>query len=70
MVNSKRNQCRKTPTYRSKRHLYELLMKSIKLLDFIVHARGETSRWEVDTHKGHQLQTQIVAPIILQKVTR
>ena len=47
-----------------------LLMKSIKLLDFIVHARGETSRWEVDTHKGHQLQTQIVAPIILQKVTR
>ena len=47
-----------------------LLMKSIKLLDFIVHARGQTSRREVDTHKRHQLQPQIVAPIILQWVTR
>ena len=47
-----------------------LLMKSIKVLDFIVHARGQTSRREVDTHKQHQLQPQIVASIILQWVTR
>ena len=70
MVNLKRNRYRKTPTYRSKRHLYELADEVYHTLNFIVHARDQTSRREVDTHKRHLLQPQIVAPIILQWVTR